>query len=139
MQEQPGPQSPGQAATGKSDRAGASGPQAARQQLPHAQKYMLLHTLGQQLEAGHVDGVIRQLKEELDPSFLDHHPDLMFELQRCECCMLQEALRLKWQTLKTAICCAVLCDAVLCLLMLCFTAMLSVQHVRLLAFRLSAA
>lgn len=88
MQEQPVPQSHDQAAPGKADRARGSSPQAARQQLPNAQKYMLLHALCQQLEAGHVDHVIRQIKEELDPNFLDHYPDLFFELQRCEGCML---------------------------------------------------
>lgn len=82
MQEQPFPESHDQAAPSKADRARGSSPQAARQQLPHAQKYMLLHALSQQLEAGHVDHVIRQIKEELDPDFLDHHPDLLFELQR---------------------------------------------------------
>lgn len=86
MQGQPVPQSHGQAALDEAGRAGGSSPQAAGQHLPHAQKYMLLHALSQQLEAGHVDHVIRQIKEELDPDFLDHHPDLLFELHRCGCC-----------------------------------------------------
>lgn len=53
------------------------------QQLPHAQKYMLLHTLSQHLESGQLEEVFQEIKAGLDPDFLTHHPDLLFELHRC--------------------------------------------------------
>ena len=86
MQEQAGLGSQGQAHPVRAD--GGSSPHAAGQQLPHAQKYMLLHTLSQQLEAGRVDNVIQQIKGELDPDFFEQHPDLFFELQRYGRCLL---------------------------------------------------
>lgn len=79
MQEQPGCDPRRQAAAGKAD----VGPSAAQQQLHDAQKYMLLHGLSQQLEAGRIEHVTQQIKDELGPGFLEQHPDLLFELQRC--------------------------------------------------------
>ena len=79
MQEQPGSAPHRQADSGRAD----VGHSPAYQQLPHAQKYMLLHVLSQQLEAGQIEQVMQQIKDELGPGFLERHPDLLFELQRC--------------------------------------------------------
>lgn len=129
---------------GRADRASGCSPQAASHQLPHAQEYMLLHALSQQLEAGHVDHVLTQIKEELEPQFLEHHPDLLFELQRCECCPLSEladsACGLA-DPLAVA-CCAVSCCADsaectvhMCTKTACLRAVLQCAVLRLLALR----
>lgn len=115
MQEQSGPGPHGQAASDRQerpDRASGSSPEAARHQLPHAQKYMLLHALSQQLEAGHVEQVLTQIKEELEPDFLEHHPDLLFELQRYKCCPLRECAASACG-LENPLSCCVSCCAVL--------------------------
>lgn len=80
MQEQPDSAPHSQAHSSRAD-VGHSGP---CQQLPHAQKYMLLHVLSQQLEAGQIEHVMQQIKDELGSGFLEQHPDLLFELQRCD-------------------------------------------------------
>lgn len=98
---------------GKAGRASGGSPAAARHQLPHAQKYMLLHALSQQLEAGHVDHVLKQIKEELVPDFLEHHPDLFFELQRYTSCPLIECAN-SADGLANPLDCCLLCCVMLC-------------------------
>lgn len=79
MQEQPDSAPHSRAHSGRPD-GGCSGPS---HQLPHAQKYMLLNVMSQQLEAGQIEHVMQHIKDELGPGFLEQHADLLFELQRC--------------------------------------------------------